>query len=216
MFLSYPQISAPKLLSILGSFAYISGLIAYPNKLKALNISLAPTELWQAMTSLPFAWVSHHLPYLGVQLTASAMNLFSVNYLPLLKQVTSLMAQWSSLPLAWLGRVNATKMSILPKFLYLFRVLPIPVPSYFLHLTQSRVMTHIWAVLKPWIPKSSLFLPKPSGGLRIPHFSSYYYAAQLAQLPKYHAAKETPLWVAVESVDCDPISVANVLWLHPK
>lgn len=45
MFLSYPQISAPKLLSILGSFAYISGLIVYPNKLKALNISLAPTEL---------------------------------------------------------------------------------------------------------------------------------------------------------------------------
>lgn len=137
------------------------------------------------------------LPYLGVQLTDSITDLFAVNYLPPLKQVTSLMSQWSSLSLSWMDRINATKMSILPKFLYLFIVLPIPLPSYFLRLIQRNVMSYIWGNIKPHIPKTTLFLPKFSGELGIPHFSSYYYAAQRAQLPKYHAAKETPLWVAV-------------------
>lgn len=49
----------------------------------------------------------------------------------------------------------------------------------------------------------------------MPKFSTYYYAAQLTHLPKYHATKETPLWVAIESVDCEPISVANMFWLLP-
>lgn len=47
-------------------------------------------------------------------------------------------------------------------------------------------------------------------------FSSYYYAAEFAQLPKYYVAVETPMWETIEFVDCDPISVANMLWLQPK
>lgn len=141
---------------------------------------------------------------------------FSTNYLPLLKSITSLLKQWSSLSLSWFGQINAIKMSILLKFLYLFRVLPIPIPSYFLRLTQRRIMSFIWGTNKPHIPKSTLFLTKLKGGLGLPNFSSYYYAAQLSQLPKYHSNMETPLWVAVESVDIDPISVANMLWLQPK
>lgn len=76
-------------------------------------------------------------------------------------------------------------------------------------------MSYIWGDIRPRIPKSTLYLPKVSGGLGIPTFSTYYYAAQLAHLPTYHATKETPMWVAVKSVDCDPIFVANMLWLHP-
>lgn len=147
------------------------------------------------MSSLPYTWVPHHLPYLGVQLTAFKTDLFAVNYLPLIKQFTSLMPQWSSL--SWIGRFNTTKMSILPKILYLFRVLPIPIPSYFLRLTQHRVMSYILGNIKPCIPKTTLFLPKVSGGFGVPNFSSYYYTAQLAQLPKYHAVNETPLHESV-------------------
>lgn len=215
VFLSRPHISTPNLLLTLENFAQISGLYINPTKSNALNISLSQTELQQAQTSLPFNWVPKQLPYLGIQITTSLKDLFAVNYLPLLKQITALMKQWASLLLSWLGRINAIKMSILPKFLYLFRVLPIPIPSYFLRLTQHRVMSFIWGNTKPRISKSTLYLNKLNGGLGIPNFSYYYNAAQIALLPKYHAMVETPLWVAVESVDSDPISVANILWLNP-
>lgn len=199
IFLSHPHTSAPNLLSVLEKFAQISGLHVNPRKSNALNISLSPSELQLAKASLPFTWVSHQLPYLGVKLTASISELFAANFLPLLKQVTNLMSQWSSLYLSWMGRINVIKMTILPKFLYLFRVLPIP--SYFFSLIQRRVMSYIWGSVKPRIPKTTLYLPKVSGRLGIPDFSKHYYAAQLACLPKYHATKEAPLWVAVESVE---------------
>lgn len=151
---------------------------------------LCQSNLQQASwASLPFTWVAHQLPYFGVQLTASGH---------------------------WLSQINAMKMSILPKLLYPFRVLPISLPSCFLCLTQRRIMSYIWGTTKPCIPKSTFYLSKLCSGLGIPNFSSYYYAAQLAQLPKYHAAVETPLWVAIESIDCDPIYVANMLWLQPN
>lgn len=53
-------------------------------------------------------------------------------------------------------------------------------------------------------------------GLGLPNITKYYQASHLAQLPKYHATQEIPLWVALESVECDPLSVANLLWLHPR
>lgn len=82
--------------------------------------------------------------------------------------------------------------------------------SYVLH---SAELCHLFgAPINP----VSLNLTKLKGGLGLPNFSSYYYAAQLSQLPKYHSNMETPLWVAVESVDIDPISVAIMLWLQPK
>lgn len=123
------------------------------------------------------------------------------------------MKKWSSLPLAWMGRITVVKMSILPKILYLFRVLPINVPAHFFCILQRRSAQFIWNKLKPRLPQSTLFMPRICGGLGIPNFSKYYYASQLAQLTKYHSTKETPLWVAIESVDCDPLSTSNLLWL---
>lgn len=181
-----------------------------------MNVSIIQSDLLRAQSSLQFNWVTRQLPYLGVHLTSSLSDLFAANYLPLLKQTTALMKQWSSLPLSWLGWINAVKMSILPNFLYLFRVLPVSLLSYFLRLIQRRVMSFIWDKIKPRIPKSTLYLSKSCGGLGLPNFSSYYYAAQLSILTKYHSTENIPLWVAIESIDCDPISIDNLLWILPK
>lgn len=194
-------ISAPNLLDILDKFAQVSGLFFNPTESNVSNIPLPQAELQHIKTSLPFNWVSHQIPYLGVQLTTSIKYLFAANYLPLLKQIIGFMKQWTTLPLSWLGRINAIKMLILPKFLYLFRVLPITLPSYFLRLTQRRVMSFIWGNSKPRIPKATLYLNKSSGGLGLPNFTSYYYAWQISTLPKYHSIVETPLWVLLPCLE---------------
>lgn len=38
--------------------------------------------------------------------------------------------------------------------------------------------------------------------------------AHLAQISKYHTIHEIPLWVALESIDCDPFSIANLLCMR--
>lgn len=107
-------------------------------------------------------------------------------------------------------------MTILPKMLYLFRVLPIPVPAYFLRILQNRTMPYVWGSAKPQIQKHTLFLPKLNGGLGCPNFAHYYKAAHLASVTKYQANYEIPLWVHIEAALCDPLSISNLLWISQK
>lgn len=39
----------------------------------------------------------------------------------------------------------------------------------------------------------------------------FYLSKEQLKLPKYHATTEIPLWVALESVECGPLSFANHL-----
>lgn len=85
IFLSHPHVSALNLRDPLDRFAHISRLYVNPTKSNALTGSLTQTELLQAQSSLPFNWVSHQILYLGVKITTSLSDLFTANYLPLLK-----------------------------------------------------------------------------------------------------------------------------------
>lgn len=216
LFLSSPQVSGPNLIPALDGFAALSGLMINPKKCLVLNISLTNMELIPARAALPFTWAEKSIPYLGIHLTASHSDLFSTNYPPVLRQITNLIKQWSQLPLSWIGKINAIKMTILPKLLYLFRVLPIPIPSYFLRIVQKRATSFIWGSSKPRIPIHTLHLPKNKGGLGYPNFTNYYRAAHLASLSKYHAKQEIPLWVFIEASENDPLLISNLLWLDPK
>lgn len=89
------------------------------------------------------------------------------------------------------------------------------IPSHFLRILQHKIIQFIWDKLKPCLPKPTLYSPRIRGRPGVLDFTKYYYAAHIEQLPKYHTTKETPLWVALESVDCDPLSTANLLWLTP-
>lgn len=113
------------------------------------------------------------------------------------------------------GKNNIIKMVILPKFLYLFRVLPIHVPAHFLRNIQQKVKQYTWGKTNPRLPRKTLYLPKVLWGLGFPNFSLYYRAAQLAQLSKYHSTLEIRLWVIIEAMDCDPFFINNLLWLRP-
>lgn len=77
---------------------------------------------------------------------------------------------------------------------------------------QLRLSGAHWNLEYRKVPFTSLSF---FSGLGFPNFAIYYKVAHVASLPKYHATHEIPLWVAIESVDCDPLSVSNLLWLCP-
>lgn len=102
------------------------------------------------------------------------------------------------------------------KLLYLFRVLPIPIPAYHLRTIQRKVSSFIWGSSKPRIQLYTFYLPKLNGGLGCPKFAYYYRAAHIASLTKYHAYQETPLWVSIEATECNPIPISNLFWISSK
>lgn len=71
------------------------------------------------------------------------------------------------------GKINAVKITLLPRILYLFRSLPISVPK--LHITnlQSAIIRFTWGKFNHRLPKETLFRPRKKGGLELPNLWWY-------------------------------------------
>lgn len=104
-------------------------------------------------------------------------------------------------------------MSWLPKILYYFRVLLIPVKSHVLRSLQRGIIVFIWSDCRPRLAARVTYRSRMEGGLWIPDIQRYYQASQLTLLPKFYATEEVPLWVELEASEVLPPRVYNLLWL---
>lgn len=140
--------------------------------------------------------------------------MYSANYPSLFHQLDSLLTGNISI-YPGSAKLPQLKMTWLPKLLYHFRVLPIPIGSHILRSLQQKINAFIWNYRKPSMAAWVSYRTRLEGGLGIPNIQRYYQAAQLAALPKDHTVKEVPLWVGIEPYGITPLRVQNFLWL-PK
>lgn len=68
---------------------------------------------------------------------------------------------------------------ILPKILYYFTALSIPVPAAHLQSLQVDILHFIWNYKKHRTPHLVLFASKNTGGLAFPNHLRYYHTSQL-------------------------------------
>lgn len=101
-----------------------------------------------------------------------------------------------------IGCVNAIKMMALPRFLYLFQTLPIFIPQTFFMNLNSIILPFIWGFKVHRIARKHITKPKPAGGLGLPNFQHYYWAANCRALMYWRDADlitdSTPAWLAIE------------------
>lgn len=70
-----------------------------------------------------FPWPNDSIKYLGIYITLSLDNLFEAKD-GIIKTITNDLGRWDALPLSLLGRIESVYMNALPRFLYLFQMLP--------------------------------------------------------------------------------------------
>lgn len=202
LFLSRPEESLPPLLELITEFGELSGYTINWDKSEFMQLKgrLNPTFVGD----VPFHITTDKIKYLGVVIPKDPRLIYKLNYLNMVDRLKSNVETWRLLPLSMIGRVNAVKMVALPRFLYLFQNLPIFLPKSFFKLLDSIVLPFVWGYKAHRIAKAHIFKPKSAGGLSLPNFQTYYWAANCRALMYWQGAfsdsltTSTPSWLAIE------------------
>ena len=142
LYVSNPASSLPIILDIIEKFGKYSGYKL--NLGKSDYIPINPVADLLPHSFPPFRKATNGLKYLGILVTRSFSELFAKNYNPLLERCNLDLARWSSLPLSLIGRVNLIKMSLLPKFLYLFQHIPVFIRKTFFSNLDQLIGFFLW------------------------------------------------------------------------
>lgn len=178
LYLQDDQQSLGAALSIINQFGAFSGVRVNWDKSLLFSLSGVPRPI---DSTTPLKRVAQ-FKYLGIQVQLDQRKYLEDNVYPILQRFIQRCSVWKTLPLTPVGRINLIKMSFLPKFLYAFRHTPVPIPnSFFVKLDQA-ITSFVWAGAAPRIAKHTLQLSLMEGGLSLPNFKKYYWAAVLVSV----------------------------------
>lgn len=212
LFLCKAERSVPSILELLRRFREISGykLNLHKTELLPLNFNISSLE----NITLPFKIAKHSFIYLGVTVTRNFCDLFKNNFDKFYVKVQQDLYKWSLIPLSLIGRVNTVKMSVLPHYLYLFQSLPVFISKAYFKKLDGKMSSFIWNGKKPRLHKEHLQKFKQDGGLALPNFRYYYWAANLYWLSFWvssHSDNNGPSWVELEKLSCGSLSFPAII-----
>lgn len=219
LFLSEPERSLPFLFDLIREFGTLSGYTVNWQKSEFMPLYDDMDPVF--VNNLPFRSVSE-LKYLGITVSRHFKRLYDINYKVMIDKLKSDVETWRVLPLTMIGRVNAIKMVTLPRFLYLFQNVPIFLTQSFFKTLDSVIMPFIWGYKAHRISKAHICKTKDIGGLGLPCFQHYYWAANLRALmywrnayPEVLTTTTTPAWLVIER-DIQDSSLPALLFAENK
>uniref|UniRef100_A0A8C4XA88 Reverse transcriptase domain-containing protein n=1 Tax=Erpetoichthys calabaricus TaxID=27687 RepID=A0A8C4XA88_ERPCA len=200
LYISDPENTVPAVLTALTEFQKISGLrinlnksILFPVNSQAYNIKL---------DTLPFT-IADQFKYLGVNITSKHNALYQQNFGVCMEKIKQDLHRWSTLHLTLAGRINIVKMNILPKLLFLFQNISIYINKSFFKQLDSIITSFIWNSKHPRIRRATLQRPQAEGGMALPNFQFYYWAANIQAIKTWTQINaHTQAWSAIEVKSC--------------
>lgn len=189
-YLKNPDSTFPKLLTILDNFGQKSGYKLNINKTQVLCVNYTPSSSIRQKYKLK--WDLGNIKYLGVFITRDLNKLYEINYHKINNNIQKDLSKWLSITSDFSSRIEAIKLNILPRLLYLFLSLPVRIPDSQFTAWDKQMSPFIWEGKRPRVKLKTLKLEKLNGGLALPNLREYFYAAQLKYMvcwcsPEYYA-----------------------------
>lgn len=153
---------------------------------------------------------------LGIQIPASASQLYSLNFLPLFHKIQSDLDSQELKRFSWFGRLNILKMDILTRLQYLFQMIPIHLPCLFFRKLHWMFSNFIWnsVPVHSRICFRMLTLLKHCGGVGVPDNAIYHKAAIFTCILDWfhHSPSKT---MGTTGGHMNPIDFCVLLWILP-
>lgn len=213
--LTSPRNSLRALQGELQRFEAAAGFRVNLTKSTVLNLTVTEGERLLIQGESPFAWAKCKITYLGIQITPRLEELFKANFPPLVSQIQNELRRWKPLFISWLGRINAVKMTVLPKLLYLFQALPKELEKDFLPGIRSMILQYIWQNGRARLPFQVLRKPRSEGGAALPDFGLYYKASQLRVISEWSNRESDKDWLHMDRAIVGR-TIWDVLWKPKK
>ena len=125
-----PKDTTRKLLELINEFGKVLGYKIHTQKSVAFlytNNEISEREIKQAVL-----FTSHNrIKYLVINLPKEAKDLYSKSCKFLIKEIEDNRNRWKDIPCSWIGRINISKVTILPKVTYRFNAVSIKLPRHF-------------------------------------------------------------------------------------
>ena len=123
-----------KLLELISKFSKVAGYKVKTQKSLVLVYTNNKKSEREIKESISFTIATKRIKYIETNLSKETKYLYTENYKILMKEIKDDINRWRDSPCSWMGRINIVKISILPKAIYRFNVIPI---NYQWHFSQS-------------------------------------------------------------------------------
>ena len=138
--------------------------------------------------------------------------MYTENYKTLVKEIKDDINRWRDIPCSWVVRINILTMTILPKAIQRFNVIPIKLPMAFFHRTRTKQFATHMETQRTLNSKAVFRKKNGTGGINLPDFRLYYKVSLINTVWYWHKNRNIDQWNKIESPETNPYAYGYLLF----